>query len=203
MGFHQSQTTNRIYAKISNGKIVLSSKEPREGYTERVNKAGNTVYEQAHDAFTGYLVNVEAHDGDFGKQWLFTMRDAPEEPQVVIQTFFDSSYGKGFVNCLLNPELDLTEKFTVKPYAYEKDGKNKTGVGIKQRGNDIRWQYTKDNGLPAMTKIKVKGQEQWDSSDVLEFFEQKIQTEILDRIDAKTPEPAIADSGADDGSLPF
>jgi hypothetical protein len=49
-----------------------------------------------------------------------------------------------------------------------------TGVTLYQDGEKIAPAYTKENpnGLPQMTKIKVKGKEQWDDSDMMQFLEQ-------------------------------
>jgi hypothetical protein len=48
-----------------------------------------------------------------------------------------------------------------------------TGVTLYQDGNKIAPYYTKEdpNGLPQMQKIKVKGKEQWDDSDMMAFLE--------------------------------
>ena len=48
-----------------------------------------------------------------------------------------------------------------------------TGITLYQDGNKIAPAYTKEdpNGLPQMTKIKVKGKEQWDDSDMMLFLE--------------------------------
>jgi hypothetical protein len=44
---------------------------------------------------------------------------------------------------------------------------------LYQDGNKIAPYYTKEdpNGLPQMQKIKVKGKEQWDDSDMMAFLE--------------------------------
>ena len=183
MGFNNHQGGNNQYAQISNGKIVIASREPKEGHVPRVNKVGTTVYEKHHDEYTGYLVDIAVDEGKYGKQWVFTMRDNPEDGKVILQAFYDSSYGTGVVNSLLNTQLDLSQKFTISPYDFETtDGKRRTGVTIKQRGQKIPWQYTKDNGLPAWEQVKVKGAMTWDSTASLEFLEAKIADEITPRI---------------------
>jgi hypothetical protein len=50
-----------------------------------------------------------------------------------------------------------------------------TGITLYQDGNKIPPAYTKEdpNGLPQMVKIKVKGKEQWDDSDMMGFLEQQ------------------------------
>ena len=203
MGFHDStHAGNKVYASITRGKIVLSSREAREGFTQRINKAGNTVYEQEHGAFTGYLVDVSVYEADWGTQWNFVFRDSADAtaPQVVMTAKLDSAYAKSLLNSLCNPAADLSLPVTVTPYLYEKDGKQKAGTTVTQRGQKIAWQYTRDNGLPPMMEIKVKGEVVWDSTEIIEFFKAKVDTEIKARID-KPVAPAVVETSSH--TLPF
>ena len=49
-----------------------------------------------------------------------------------------------------------------------------TGITLYQDGEKIAPYYTKEDpkGLPQMVKIKVKGKEQWDDSDMMTFLEE-------------------------------
>ena len=60
-----------------------------------------------------------------------------------------------------------------------------TGVTLYQDGNKIAPYYTKEdpNGLPQMKKIKVKGKEQWDDSDMMAYLE-NIATSIFTTLTA-------------------
>lgn len=205
MGFHESTNgPSKTWAKFAQGKICLSSREPRDGYTERVNKAGNTVYEQYHDAFTGYLQDVTATDeGDYGRQWIFTMQD--EGRQFAFATGYSTRYAKSMLNALCNPALDYNAKMTLKPYAFENDqGKKIVGVTIYQ-GEKITGAYDKTT-LPPLREVKVKGETMWDDTEVMEFFEAKLSEVIKPRLNGAVNDtaPATAEAGVDnDGSLPF
>ena len=96
MGFHQDHGASRAtYAKFADGKIVLTSRDPRDGFTERVNKVGNKVYEQAHPAFTGELLSIEFRESDYGNQWQFRFADRIET--VYISDRVNGSYAKGII----------------------------------------------------------------------------------------------------------
>jgi len=47
---------------------------------------------------------------------------------------------------------------------------------VNQGGAALKWYYTKDNrnGLPELKKLKVKGKETWDDSDMMEFLEKMV-----------------------------
>jgi hypothetical protein len=56
---------------------------------------------------------------------------------------------------------------------------------LYQDGQKIAPYYTKEDpkGLPQMVKIKVKGKEQWDDSDMMQFLEQAALKMFADQND--------------------
>ena len=201
MGFHQSTGGSRYtYASFADGKIVLRSKEPREGYTARVNKIGNTVYEQMHEEFTGYLRAIEARENDYGSQWCFTFEDAPEK--YIITDRLNGSYAKSIISALASADYDPNEKITVAPWRMDdpKGGdKYIVGAVVKQRGQKLARKYCspntpedKRNGatpLPVLKEMKVSGKMVYDDTDQIEFLTGVVAT-INGRLGA-TPAEAL------------
>jgi hypothetical protein len=51
--------------------------------------------------------------------------------------------------------------------------KTKSVIFLWQNGKAIKHYFTRDNpnGLPSLKKVKIKGVESWDDSDMMEFLE--------------------------------
>ena len=73
---------------------------------------------------------------------------------------------------------------------------------ISQHGKGLKRHYTKEtpNGIPELKKVKIKGKEQWDSSDILEFLENMVNTTILPKLKAQ---PATVEADEETDESPF
>lgn len=213
MGFHGSTSGPKTtWAKFAEGKIVLSSKDPREGYHARTNKMGNVVHEQHHDAFTGYLQDIQISESEYGKQFVFRFLDGVDYYNITAG--YSSRYAKSLLNALCAPQCDLGEKLTLQPYSFKNEqDKTITGVTVHQRGDKIPVGYDK-TVLPPLREVTIKGQTVYDDTEVMDFFVDKLNTvirpkltgaKIVDNVVDKfgampMPAPAAAE---DDGGLPF
>ena len=182
MGFHQDHVATRAtYAKFADGHIVLSSREPREGFSARTNKLGNTVYEQKHAAFTGTLLGIEARETDYGNQWNFRFADRLET--YYISDRINGSYAKGIICSLAHADYDPTKPVTLTTWRMDDPrGGDKYIVGatVKQAGNKIPRAYVspntpedKRNGagtLPPMQEVTVSGKKVLDDTDQIVFL---------------------------------
>ena len=58
------------------------------------------------------------------------------------------------------------------PNAKKVNDKTKTTIFVAQNDKAAKWYYTRDNpnGLPQLKKIKIKGKEAWDDTEVMEFL---------------------------------
>ena len=77
---------------------------------------------------------------------------------------------------------------------------NATAKFINQGGKSLKWAFTKENpnGIPSLKKIKIKGVEQWDDSDLMEFLEEMVKNQILPKV-----KPAEENDVQEDVQLPF
>jgi hypothetical protein len=173
--------SNAIFLTIGNGQICKKVKEPTAISKERVNKRGATVHEEYYKGWKGQItaIAVREHE-EFGKFWNITLTD--DEGEAILQMNYSSGYAAAFLKML--PNVDLTCDVVISPNLKVVDGKNKTSLFITQHGQPVKWFYTKDNpnGLPALKKIKVKGKETWDDSDMMEFLEKMVNTEIVPKL---------------------
>jgi hypothetical protein len=171
-------TENNVsnYYNISNGKVVRSfGKNEPEGIqtTSRVNKNGDTVFEQNFDFIEGAIVDAKLTEHDeYGSHIVLTISDG--ETKADLQIKFDSAYGRSFLFKL--PKLDVKSKVKIKPYSFvsKDNGKTITGLNVFNP-NKVENAYTKDNpnGLPQLKKVKFNGKEQWDKTEQIEFLTEK------------------------------
>jgi hypothetical protein len=165
--------SNLTYLSVSDGNLVRQFKTANDRTTERVTKTGKLVYEERFRDLTGLITNINTRENDYGKQWQLTFED--EDDTYIVSMPYSSRYASSFLKAL--PNINIQEPLRFMPWAMkDKNDVSKTVTGITcyQDDTKIAPAYTKDapNGLPQMIKIKVKGKEQWDDSDMTSFLEQ-------------------------------
>lgn len=181
MGFQNSTGGGLVtWAKIANGKVVLTSRNEAEGYISRTNKIGNTVYEKFYESFSGKLTNVKSQDGEYGAQWFFEFDDNGKT--VLITSGFDNRYARTLLNRLLNETIDFNEPITIKPYAFITDDEKKmSGCNIIQNGKKIDPRFTYDQ-LPKPAELMIKKVMTYVYDEQMSFFEALIQKELLPKL---------------------
>ena len=162
-------SNSAIYLSVSDGKIVRRFKEPTAQSKARTNKLGNTVHEESYDFVEGMITAIKVRDTDYGKYWCVSIQDGSDNYILQFQ------YSGGNANCFLKsiPNADLRKPIKIRP-AVEIDGdKKRSKLFLVQDDKALRWFWTKDNPgeMPSLKKIKIKGVEQWDDSDMMEFLE--------------------------------
>lgn len=196
------------YVSIADGKIVQSFKEPGEGRKQKVNKSGNVSYVVEYDSLEGQIIDLRlktSTNPQFSDQYVMTVEDSGGR---YLLNFYKSSRNSASILKAL-PNVDLDKPVTIYPWKML-DSKDKTkeiqGVTIYQKGRGLEKDkvppaYTKEtpNGLPEMKKIKVKGKEQWDSTDMDEFLEKK----ALALFEGKKEAAVAGDGPKDDTEMPF
>ena len=163
------QSNSAIYLSISDGKICRRVQSPTETSKERTTKEGKIVHEEHYKGWTGFIKNVKVHDGEYGKRWMVEIQD--ENGTAYLQFNYSSGYAASFLKAL--PNVDLKRAVAITPNVTMVGDKKRTTIFLNQDNQPLKWFYTKDNpnGLPPMQKIKIKGVESWDDSEMLEFLE--------------------------------
>lgn len=173
--------SNAIFLTISNGQICKKVQKPTSTSKERVNKNGVTVHEEFYKGWKGRITAIEVREHkEFGKFWNITLTD--QDGDAILQMQYSSGYSAAFLKTL--PNIDLAGDVIITPSLKIEGDKKKTSVFVTQHGQPLKWYYTKDNmnGLPELKKIRVKGKDQWDDSDIMEFLEKMVNTEIKPKL---------------------
>jgi hypothetical protein len=165
--------TNTTYLSVADGNLVRQHKQATERTTERLTKTGKLVFEERFKDLTAKLENITTRTNDYGTQWQLEFSDG--DASYIVSLPYSSRYSSSFLKAL--PNVDVSKELRFMPWAMkDKQDATKTitGVTLYQDGEKIAPAYTKENpnGLPQMVKIKVKGKEQWDDSDMMQFLEQ-------------------------------
>lgn len=191
---------NAIFLTISNGKICKKVPKKTATSVERVNKNGATVHEEFYKGWKGRITAIAVREHkDFGKFWNVTLTD--DQGDAILQMNYSSGYSAAFLKIL--PNIDLNSDVIITPSLKIEGDKKKTSLFITQHGVPLKHYFTKDNpnGLPELKKIKVKGKETWDDSDLMEFLENMVNTEIVPKLpndgqggSAKQSEPEYVDA---------
>lgn len=163
---------NTTYLSVADGNLVRQHKQANAQTSERITKTGKLVFEERFKDLTAKLDGIDTRENDYGKQWQLKFQDGGD--YYVVSLPYSSRYASSFLKAL--PNLDLSKEVRFMPWAMKDKmdaSKTITGITLYQDGEKIAPYYTKDNpnGLPQMIKIKVKGKEQWDDSDMMSFLE--------------------------------
>jgi hypothetical protein len=175
---------NTIYLNVADGNLVRQHKQPNERTSERLTKTGKLVYEERFKDLTAKLETINTRTNDYGTQWQLHFTDGDDS--YVVSLPYSSRYASSFLKAL--PNVDVNKVLRFMPWAMKDKldaTKTITGITLYQDGEKIAPAYTKENpnGLPQMTKIKVKGKEQWDDSDMMQFLEQTTLKLFADKND--------------------
>jgi hypothetical protein len=182
MGLNNSQQ-GVVFLAISNGKIVRQFKEKTEKSVSRVNKVGREVHEEFYDSLTGFLKDVSTKESEYGKFWVVKME--AEGKLYQIEFNYSGGYATSFLKALPNVQFHLP--FTISPKLTIDGDKKKSVLFINQNGAGVKHYFTKDNpnGMPDLTKIKVKGKDTWDDSERMEFLESYVKNNIIPNISSQ------------------
>lgn len=194
------KNSSAIYLSVSDGQLVRRFKEPTSESKQRTTKDGKLVNEEFYRGWTGKVTDIQFKDHDEYGRFLNITIDDGEIP-AIIQLKLDSGYASAFMKTL--PNVDFESDVTLSPSMKVEGDKKKSSFFISQHGTALKWFYNKENpnGLPELKKIKVKGKEIWDSSDMVEFLENMVNTEILPKI--KKAEPVHAGDSEETDEAPF
>ena len=182
-------TNHAAYYSITDGRICRTFKTATNKSTERVNKMGKIVHEEFYDGLSGRITDIKIKDHpDYGKFWMVTLSD--NHWTGIVQMKYSSGYASAFLKML--PNIDLSKDVKIVPKMTIEGDKKKASLFIMQEGKPLKHFYTKENpnGLPQMKKIKVKGKETWDDSDMMEFFEKMVFTEVVPKLNGSDTPPS-------------
>jgi hypothetical protein len=164
---------NTTYLSVADGNLVRQHKQANAQTTERLTKTGKLVFEERFKDLTAKLDGIATRENDYGKQWQIKFQDQGDF--YIVSLPYSSRYASSFLKVL--PNIDLSKEIRFMPWAMKDKNdptKTITGITMYQDGEKLAPYYTKEDpkGLPQMVKIKVKGKEQWDDSDMMSYLEE-------------------------------
>lgn len=193
----------KTYLKISDGRIAVRCQETDQGAIRCQNKEGTKVWwEKRYPSVTGKIKAAYIKTNDYGSDLCITLDDGKETFELFMK--HDSKYAKGFFRCM--PSIDLTKQITFSPWMKKavENGKEikKTMLYLSYGPGDdqqIPWYWTKENplGLPQMKQVTVKGQQVWDDTDQMNYFNEHLNGVFAQRIKEAGQSPLM-----NAGSLP-
>lgn len=185
MGFISSNGPQVQWARISRGKVVLSSKTELEGYESRETKVGTIIYERFYESFEGILTGISKKEGQFGDQFILAFADGDNVTNICVD--YDSRYSRSLLNKLLNSAIDFKSNIKLSPFDFEtKEGQRRVGVNVWQGAMKVDAAYTKEQ-VPEPIKSVVKKQITWDFTPQVEFFETKIKDDVIPKLPKSMP----------------
>jgi hypothetical protein len=184
MGLQNNQSSG-VFLQIANGKLVRQFKQATERSFSRINKLGREVHEEFYDSLTGYVTDIKTKESEYGKSWVITMKD--DEGTYFLEMKYSSGYAVSFLKAL--PNADINTKVTLTPKLTIDGEKKQSVIFINQNGVGLKHFWNKENpkDLPQMKKIKVKGVDTWDDTDRMDYLENYVKSNILNKIGNDVP----------------
>ena len=170
------------------GKVVQKVKADTEGAISRINKNGDTVYENHYDSFSGNLVSARIESTEKYGDFVELVMES-EGDHFNVQFPVRSGYGRSFMYRL--PNLEITEEFEITPYDFENnEGKRISGLNLYQDGNKILSYWNKENPgkLPELEKVEFQGKTRWDDGKRTNYLLKAFNKKMVGMI-APEPEP--------------
>lgn len=174
MGLEKDVAQSRVFLSISFGKVRQkrlengnSVDEHTPGAVKRLTQSGKPSWAVEYRAISGMITGVYYKTNDnYKNSYEVLVKDGPDLFQVSFKegTVFLRDFMEKF------PNIDLKSEVQISPYDFEKDGKRRVGVSIKQDNDSIRSFYkeynedkntiTSINGFPSSDGVDFKVESQ-------------------------------------------
>lgn len=208
-----NQVSDKIYLRISYGRVARTVRADTPGAKGREKKDGSMIWELVYESLDGILKNVVFRDDSkFGKSWNVEIED--NGTTYVLQLPEDSRHCTEFLKKL--PHLRGGQVVKLKPYDYEKDGKRKVGLIVVADGEKVETYYQKYEEKPDggwnITELHGFPKFDGDPKDedelkiyflkVTKFLREQSQKHLREKFNAEPVTVAPLDIDKDD-NLPF
>lgn len=153
----------------STGRLTyLNIKKGKISYKNHQGEAKESDFIEGF--ITGVNFETKTYEGKEYEECKINIVDGSDKYQLQMKT--DSGYFRGFCNAFRSGEAKLLTKIT--PTFKEEGAKKQSGCFVEQKGNTLKWYYSKANGnqdvVPKLVVHEVKKQKIYDGSDAIEFW---------------------------------
>jgi hypothetical protein len=150
---------DRFISILADGKFHENVREGTDGASLRQYETSKgekgEKWELTYQKIEARIVNIEFHDGDFGKNILITFQD-DDGNEVVLSQGTATNFGEDLMKKL--PSVNFAEKVTAVPYAFEDDrGRPKRGVNLYQDGKKLTNFFYKPSEVEGERGTTVNG----------------------------------------------
>lgn len=197
------------YVTIFDGVFEVKVKEGTPNAVSRKNKNDETIHVLVYKGVSGIITDIKKEITDYKGKKFSSLKVflTDEDETTVLSLPYNSSMTSAFYHMVENIDLDKPVVFS----ASKDKEKDRTSLFISQDKNNVKWKYTKawaeaNPNLPQKpqwVKKMVKGEEVWDNTDEILFFENIMRTKILPVLRAKKEQAAEtpADAFAKDNNV--
>ncbi|MBF0553773.1 MAG: hypothetical protein HQK96_04365 [Nitrospirae bacterium] len=165
-----------------------------------MSKSGLETWALEYDEISGIVVGLfyKEADGDYSASYELLLKDGPDLFHLSLKD--DDSITFSIIETLIN--VDKNKEVSIRPYDYEKDGKRKRGVNIKQgesrvpsdlrEYNDGKWSYKNGYPVPEKDTFSNDKKRKLYSANVSIFMKEYFDFKLdgLFKSEQQKPEPA-------------
>jgi hypothetical protein len=177
---NENSGTQTMWAKISQGMIVIPADETDPKAKSRTNKVGKTVWERFYKSIAGHIKTLSVEENKFGETDIRIGLEN-DENKAVLTIALDSSYGRGFLNQIFN--VDLTKQIAFTPWQKVlEDGTKRSNLYLNYSKNE-KVEYKLPAGCPEVKWVDTKKGKVIDPVSKAEhddFLDKKLQEFIKD-----------------------
>lgn len=196
------------YVGVYDGKLEVRVDKKTPGAIEREKTkqgkpTGEVIHVKYYGSLEGRIKDVkkdvkEMPDGKKFSSLKILIDDLGDK--YVLNWPYDSDLTRAFYHMVENIDLSSPVEFSVGK-SKDKKGKERSSLFIKQNGSNIKWRYTREyqygineTKKPDWEQIVVKGEEVWDNTKEMRFFEAIIKEKIHPVLRKKeAPVPTVDD----------
>jgi hypothetical protein len=187
------------FVSIFDGKFEVRVKPGTEGAVIRTKKDGEDIHVVNYGGISGKIVDIQKDVTEWQGKKMSSLKiflqDADQK--YCLNWSYNSGLTTAFYHMIENVDLSKPVTFTA---SKKKDSKGNERVSLfmAQDGQNLKWKYTKDYAYgpgevqkPAWEKKTIKGEEVWDNTAEILFFEKILKDKILPvlRKPSVVPEP--------------
>ncbi len=179
MGLTTSNSERTTFLNIIEGKICKKTNQENPLATARVNKKGDTVYEQRFDKLEAKIVSMKIDKDDYGKKLVIELEEAADRYTLTLPV--ESKYFDHF--CAKIGNVDRNHLIIIAPYSFVPKGEaqKRTGLNFFQHGNKVEYYFTE---VQPKGKPMPNGKLDEDDWKIYKMQERKFYCEYITGLDA-------------------
>jgi hypothetical protein len=204
MGLGNSNNGGGTFLGMFQGKFTKKADAKTPGAIQRTNKNGVVVYELTYSELTGIITGIvkeQSKNEKIGLQWKISITD--EEGTYIFNIPYSGGSSFRFFTKLATiaakKDDSLSRPLTI-GLGWNKE-RERVEFYLKQDSENIKAFWTKDNPgkLPQLKRVMIKGKEEWDDTDQMNYIEQS----FIAKIAPKLKNLGFGDGPKDDADEPF